>query len=151
MPLRLSRQDLVLKIVIALLSVCVLSACASRDIGLPTSDVLGLAPETKPQTGAEAVLGAMMDGPSARVLDRRDKSLMSDAIIAALKSPSAGTPQTWKNLLSGHSGSVTPGPVYAVNDLSCRDYVQAITISGHDESQRATACQQADGSWRTLM
>lgn len=140
-----------MKFVIVLLSISLLSACASRDVGLPTSDVLGLAPEVKQTTGAEAVLGAMMDGPSARILDQRDKSLMSDALISALKSSAPGTPQTWRNILSGHSGSVTPGPVYAVNDLSCRDYVQAITISGHDESQRATACQQADGTWRTLM
>lgn len=139
-----------MKVVCVCLALCVLTGCASRDMDLAGSTMLGLAPEAAPPVGAEAIMVQMMDGPSVRDLDRRDKALLSAAIATALQTPSAGTAQTWKNSLSGHSGSVTPGPVYTVNDLACRDYVQLLSVSGHQETIRSTACQQSDGTWRSL-
>lgn len=139
-----------MKFVVVFFALSVLSGCGSKDLDLPGSTVLGLAPEPAQPAGAEAVMGQMMDGPSTRDLDRRDKAMMSAAIVTALQAPAAGTPQTWKNSLSGHSGSVTPGPVYTVNDLACRDYVQLLSVSGRQETLRSTACQQSDGTWRSL-
>ncbi len=140
-----------MKLTVVFLALSVLSGCASKDLDLPGSTMLGLAPEPTQPAAAEAVMGAMMDGPSVRDLDRRDKSLISAAIIAALQAPAAGATQTWKNSLSGHSGTVTPGPVYTVNDLACRDYVQLLSVSGRQETLRSTACQQSDGTWRSLI
>jgi surface antigen len=74
----------------------------------------------------------------------------AEAEARALEYGRTGIPVAWKD---GRSrGEVTPGALYQVNASSCRDYTHTVSIDGGPAvSGRATACRQADGTWRTII
>ncbi|MEJ1158018.1 RT0821/Lpp0805 family surface protein [Prosthecomicrobium sp. N25] len=100
--------------------------------------------------GLGSTLGAILGSDAGRGLDERDRSLSADAEYDALQYGAAGAAKEWKNTLSGHSGIVTPGPAYSVNQYTCRDYTHRIVVGPKEEVVRSTACRQPDGSWRPL-
>ncbi len=101
-------------------------------------------------TGAGAVLGAFIGSEIGKKLDERDRAAAAQAEYDALENGQAGTVHDWRNGSSGHSGSITPGPSYSVNDYTCRDYVDRLLVDGHTETLHGTACRQPDGTWRPL-
>jgi surface antigen len=134
---------------IAVLAVAsLLAACATNgpvDTGTATKPTA--APE---RIGLGATLGAILGSDAGRGLDERDRALSADAEYDALQYGAAGSARDWKNSVSGHSGAVTPGPAYSVNQYTCRDYTHRIQVGSKEEVIRSTACRQPDGSWRPL-
>jgi surface antigen len=127
-----------------------LTACASGGTSGDGGGMLGLAPSAL-SSGAAAMLGNLGGRPTTKDLDDKDKSLSSEAITSALQVGEVGKSTAWRNPQTGHSGQITPGPVYSVNDYACRDYVHAIVIGERQETVRASACRQPDGTWRALL
>jgi len=85
-----------------------------------------------------------------RQLDDTDRRLAAEADFVALESGVAGVAREWRNPVSGRRGQVTPGPAYAVNQYTCRDFVDQVVVDGRKETRRSTACRQPDGSWRPI-
>lgn len=85
-----------------------------------------------------------------RQLDDNDRRLAAEADFVALESGVAGVTREWHNATSGRRGQVTPGPAYAVNQYTCRDFVDQVVVEGRKETRRSTACRQPDGSWRPI-
>lgn len=103
-----------------------------------------------PSPGAEPLLAAWAGSALGARLDDNDRRLAAEAEYQALENAAAGAARDWRNPANGHRGSVTPGAAYSVNQYTCRDYVDQITIDGKSETVRATACRQPDGSWRPI-
>jgi surface antigen len=107
-------------------------------------------PQKPPSPGAAPLLAAWAGSALGARLDETDRQLASEAEYEALESLAAGASRDWRNPASGHRGSVSPGPAYSVNQYTCRDYVDQITVDGRSETVRSTACRQPDGSWRPI-
>ncbi|PWC44746.1 hypothetical protein [Azospirillum sp. TSO22-1] len=53
--------------------------------------------------------------------------------------------------MAGAGLSATPAsPPYTRNGQTCREYQTTVTVDGTPQRAFGTACQQADGSWRTV-
>ena len=100
--------------------------------------------------GAAPLLAAWAGSAVGARLDDNDRRLVSEAEYEALESTAAGASREWRNPATGHRGSVSPGPAYSVNQYTCRDYVDQISVDGKSETIRSTACRQPDGSWRPI-
>lgn len=108
-------------------------------------------PALSERLGIGATLGALLGSDSGRALDDRDRALSGEAEYDALQYGQPGTAREWRNPASGHSGAVTPGPAYSVNQYTCRDYTHKVVLSAsRQDVVRSTACRQPDGSWRPL-
>ena len=103
-----------------------------------------------PLPGAAPLLEAWSGSAVGARLDETDRRLAAEAEYEALESTAAGASREWRNASTGHRGSVSPGPAYSVNQYTCRDYVDQITVDGRTETVRSTACRQPDGSWRPI-
>ena len=84
-------------------------------------------------------------------LDRADRLAMAQATYEALEYGESGTPVTWTNPDSGHSGDVVPqAAVRRAEGTVCREFMKTVTIGGEKQQAYGTACRQADGSWRII-
>ncbi len=120
--------------------------------GTLTGGLIGYsAPSPKaPSPGAAPLLAAWAGSAVGGRLDETDRRLAAQAEFEALESTAPGTSREWRNPATGHRGSVSPGPAYSVNQYTCRDYVDQITVDSKAETVRSTACRQPDGSWRPI-
>lgn len=100
--------------------------------------------------GAGALYAAWMIDELGRQLDDGDRRIAAEADFVALETGGAGVAREWHNPATGHRGQVTPGVAYAVNQYTCRDFVDTVAMDGRKETRRSTACRQPDGSWRPL-
>lgn len=100
--------------------------------------------------GASALYSAWMVDDIGRQLDDADRRHAAEADFVALESGAAGVAREWQNAASGRHGQVTPGATYAVNQYTCRDYVDVVVVDGRKETRRSTACRQPDGTWRPI-
>ncbi len=99
---------------------------------------------------AGTLLGAWVGNEVGRSLDRADRLAMAQTTQTSLETSRSYTTSTWRNPDSGHSGTITPEPVYQTpRGEYCREYQQTVTIGGRTERAYGTACRQPDGSWRT--
>jgi surface antigen len=137
--------------VLLFVALACLTGCASKDSVGENGGLLGMAPVDNLSSGAVAVLGNLTGSTTAKDLNDKDRAISADAVNAALQTSDAGKVSSWRNPATGHSGEITPGPLYSVNDYSCRDYVHHIVIGDKQETLRATACRQPDGTWRALI
>lgn len=100
--------------------------------------------------GASALYAAWTVDDIGRQLEDADRRMAAEADFAALETGAAGVAREWANGASGRHGQVTPGATYAVNQYTCRDYVDVVVVDGRKETRRSTACRQPDGSWRPI-
>jgi surface antigen len=100
--------------------------------------------------GARQVAVLPSNSDLAKALDDRDRLLAGAAQFDALENGSAGAARDWTNPVTGNGGVVTPGPIYSVNQYSCRDFTQRIVAGSRSETMRITACKQPDGTWRPI-
>lgn len=102
-------------------------------------------------TAAGTLLGVFLGSEAGKSLDRADRVYAERAAQQSLESNTSGTPSTWSNPDTRHSGSVTPLNTYQSADgLHCRDYRQVITVDGRPEIARGTACREKNGTWRIV-
>ena len=119
--------------------------------GTLSGGLVGSSPRVaEPPPGAAPLFAAWAGSAVGARLDEADRRLVSQAEYEALESTAAGATREWRNPASGHRGSVSPGPAYSVNQYTCRDYVDQITVDAKTETVRSTACRQPDGSWRPI-
>lgn len=127
------------------------SMAGSLTGGLIGSSSAATARPAKPLSPAAApLLAAWAGSPAGARLDDGDRHLAAETEYEALESTAAGAAREWHNPATGHRGSVTPGSAYSVNQYTCRDYVDQVTVDGRTETLRSTACRQPDASWRPI-
>ena len=83
----------------------------------------------------------------AALLEPRGRSIAERAQYQALEGSAAGVSVRWRTPDSSVRGEVVPGPLYAVNVQTCRDFTHAIELGANRFSRRGTACRDAGGSW----
>lgn len=146
-------------IVCGLLGGCVETSSGSGLGGVTTKLTGGLigtpsktrtTPGESVSAGAVALYAGWVAADIARQLDDADRRAAAEADFVALETGAAGVSREWLNPASGRRGQVTPGPAYAVNQYTCRDFVDVVTIDGRKDTRRSTACRQPDGSWRPI-
>lgn len=148
--------------VVAVALACLLTACGGETgskqslgsvAGTLSGGLIGSSaaqPAKPPSPGAAPLLAAWTASGVGAKLDDNDRRIAAEAEYEALELTAAGAAREWRNPATGHRGSVTPGAAYSVNQYTCRDYVDQITVDGKGETLRATACRQPDGSWRPI-
>jgi surface antigen len=97
-----------------------------------------------------AIAGGLIGMEVGRALDERDRQLAREAEYRALAYGRPGRPIEWRSPHTGYYGEVVAGPGYEVNRLNCRDYTHTVYIDGTPQVARGTACQEPDGTWRTV-
>ena len=100
--------------------------------------------------GAPRIVGGLAGSQVGKSLGAGDRGRALAAEYRALEYGRAGATTPWSDSLTGRYGEVVPGETYKVNDTTCREYIHVITIDGHPETGRGTACRKADGNWQTV-
>lgn len=100
---------------------------------------------------AGTLLGALIGSEVGSSLDKADKLAMAQTTQTTLETAPTGTPSTWNNPDSGHSGTVTPTKTYQNSTGQyCREFSQTVNIGGRSEEAYGTACRQPDGTWQIV-
>jgi surface antigen len=97
-----------------------------------------------------AAVGGLMGNRIGAALDDRDRQFAYAAQMQALETGPSGAPVTWRNPDTGRYGNVVPGPAYAANGATCRQFTDTIYIDGTPQTERGTACRNPDGTWMAV-
>jgi surface antigen len=98
-----------------------------------------------------AVIGGIMDSRIGRDMDERERRIAANAEYRALEYGQPGQPTAWDDSVTGHHGSIVPGPAYNRNTYYCRAYTHTIYRDGSSiASKGAAACRGPDGLWRSV-
>ena len=104
-----------------------------------------------------ALVGAGVGYEAGNILYPSDQMAYDDNARHALASSADGTVSEWSNPETGNGGIFTPTQTYITGTgRSCRDYRPTLALKNESEQagiiahQNGTACQQADGSWRSV-
>lgn len=134
-----------------------LSGCMTSGLDKPGNAGLSGAPAVQPDdTGAVAATiisamgGGLIGGAIGTSLDEADRRMALEAEYRALEYTPAGQGVTWKGANSNRSGEVIAAQPYRVGSQDCRQYSHAVSLDGHKQTARGTACRNADGSWTPL-
>lgn len=101
-------------------------------------------------TDANSAIANLLTNDFAKKLDASDHRAMIAAQKQALRTDGVGASIAWENVRTGRNGTVRPGPVYHVNDTTCREFVHELVLEGAPVKSRGTACKAENGSWQTL-
>ncbi|MFQ5914689.1 MAG: RT0821/Lpp0805 family surface protein [Nitrospinota bacterium] len=97
------------------------------------------------------LLGGYLGSRVGRRLDERDRLAMADTTQHTLETKPSGTPMTWQNPDSGHSGTVVARSVYRNNKgQNCRDFTQSFDVDGKVQNVTGAACRQPNGAWEIV-
>jgi len=106
---------------------------------------------------AGSMIGAGVGYETGTILYPSDQAAYDNNARMALNTSANGKVSDWANPETGNSGIFTPTQTFVTGDgRSCRNYrsTLALKTKGDDTGviahQEGTACQQADGSWRSL-
>lgn len=99
---------------------------------------------------ASTAIALLQSNEFGQSLDKSDQLAVAEAQKRALRSNGLGVSVAWQNEETGRSGHVRPGPVYQINDTTCREFTHEMVLNGVPLSSRGTACREEDGSWQTL-
>ncbi len=157
-----------IKILSIILSVSILSGCASQTnpggvsnqsggavIGALAGGLLGSTVGRGGgqllAIGAGALVGGFVGSSVGKSMDDRDKMMAERTSQNALEMSPSGTSTTWKNPDTGHSGYVTPTKTYKTREgRYCREFTHAVVIGGKEEKAYGKACRQQDGQWQII-
>jgi len=130
----------------------VLGAAAGGAAGGLIGSQIGRGSGNALATTAGVLGGMLLGGYAGRSVDKVNcaEALQARQRALAASNP-VGSTIRWNDPQSGASGSFTPtrdgqGP----NGAACREYRQEIVIEGQLKQGVGTACQQPDGSWKTV-
>lgn len=81
-----------------------------------------------------------------------DDVLLADMTLQrTLETTLSNSTISWRNTVSGNSGSVTPRRTYKTKGgFYCRQYVEVILVGSKTELYRDTACRDANGVWKPV-
>ena len=98
---------------------------------------------------AGAMIGAAVGNEVGRQLDAADRERQYHAWQHSLENGRSGQRSNWYNPDTDNRGYYIPQRAYQTAEGQyCREYTQAVTIAGRQETMYGTACRQADGSWK---
>jgi surface antigen len=99
---------------------------------------------------ASVILGGVTGGVIGDHLGKTDAEKHAQTNLHALSSLGAGQTSRWSDSQTGNIGSTTVNKVTRQADGSvCKSYTETVRTGSKTVSQDGTACQQADGSWKT--
>jgi surface antigen len=156
--------------------VVALTACAEMDMDMQNVNVGGVAGAVVGAlaggyVGAEfggglgqtlfiaagVLTGADVGYEAGTILYPSDQAAYDNNARTALNTSTNGMVNDWANPETGNSGIFTPTKTYVTGDgRSCRNYRSTLALKAEGEEtgviahQEGTACQQADGSWRSI-
>ena len=137
-----------------------LAGCAtnSQNTFQPEAAPVAVAPApvvagpTPAQTTAAAVaatdVSPFVEPAAVALMTPADKSQASSAQFYALQFGRPGAPRAWTSGVT--KGQVTVGPYVRVNNLDCREFTHAVTVSGTAYSRQGTACREQNGTWTVV-
>jgi len=100
--------------------------------------------------GVGTLLGALAGSEVGKSLDRADQMYAERANTRAYNAP-VGQSISWNNPESGNYGTITPVRDGTSRDgRYCREFQQAITVDGRQQTAYGTACRAPDGSWQIV-
>ncbi|WP_428651054.1 RT0821/Lpp0805 family surface protein [Roseibium sp.] len=99
---------------------------------------------------ANAAISVLVNNEFGEALDASDRRAAEDAQNRALRARGVGAAVAWQNERTGRSGQVRPGPVYFVNDTSCREFTHEMVLQGRVLKARGTACETDRGTWQVI-
>ncbi|MES0808020.1 RT0821/Lpp0805 family surface protein [Roseibium sp. SCPC15] len=99
---------------------------------------------------ATTAISVLVNNEFGNALDPSDRKAAEDAQNRALKARGVGVSVAWQNERTGRSGQVRPGPVYSVNDTSCREFTHEMVLQGRTLQARGTACETDRGGWQVI-
>ena len=132
----------------AVLSGCALTSGSSESnswgsfFGDPKTDVVG--------TEANAAISVLVNNEFGDALEPSDRKAAEGAQNRALRARGLGVSVAWQNKRTGRSGQVRPGPIYYVNDTSCREFTHQMVLQGRTLQARGTACESGRGNWQVI-
>lgn len=156
------------KVLCALLTLTILTSCASPDggsginkqgggtvIGALAGGLLGSrfgkGGGNLAAIGAGTVIGGFIGNSIGKSLDDNDRMMRDKSSQKALEVGRTGQEIQWRNPDSGHYGSVTPTRTF--QDRSgeyCREYTEKITVGGEPQIAYGKACRKPDGNWQIV-
>ncbi len=110
--------------------------------GDPSSRVAG--------SEANTAISVLVNNEFGDALDPSDRSAAEDAQNRALRARGLGVAVAWQNERTGRSGQVRPGPIYSVNETSCREFTHEMVLQGRILKARGTACENEQGNWQVI-
>ncbi|MDH5353071.1 MAG: hypothetical protein OEY09_01400 [Gammaproteobacteria bacterium] len=70
--------------------------------------------------------------------------------VHILETQRTNTATTWVNPDTNNTYTMTPTKTYSVAEGPCREFTLDAQIGDKSEETYATACRQADGSWKVV-
>ncbi|MCV0425360.1 MAG: hypothetical protein K5905_07795 [Roseibium sp.] len=137
-------------VLVTALSGCSLTSGANQSgawgagsfFGDPNSNVSG--------SEANTAISVLVNNEFGDALEPSDRKAAEDAQNRALRARGIGVSVAWQNERTGRSGQVRPGPVYSVNDTSCREFTHEMVLQGQTLQARGTACETERGNWQVI-
>ncbi len=125
----------------------VLGAVAGAAVGGGAGAFIGQGVGKAVAVGVGIVGGALLGGYIGNHMDSSDNAKMN----SAMNNPTYKE-TSWKNEKTGASYSMRPtSNVVAMNgNANCRQFHTSATIDGKKQEADGAACQQADGSWKSI-
>ena len=106
---------------------------------------------------AGVMTGASVGYEAGTILYPSDQAAYDNNARIALNTSINGKVSDWVNLETGNSGIFTPTKTFFTGDgRSCRNFRSTLALKSEEDKvgvinhQEGTACQQADGSWRSV-
>ncbi|KZM47765.1 lipoprotein [Labrenzia sp. OB1] len=99
---------------------------------------------------ANTAISVLVNNELGEALEPSDRRAAEDAQDRALRARGLGVAVAWQNERTGRSGQVRPGPVYFVNETSCREFTHEMVLQGRVLQARGTACETDRGAWQVI-
>lgn len=99
---------------------------------------------------ASTAISVLVNNEFGDALEPSDRKAAEEAQERALKARGVGASVAWQNDQTGRSGQVRPGPVYFVNDTSCREFTHEMILNGRTLQARGAACESERGKWQVI-
>ncbi|TYC51973.1 hypothetical protein FMN50_19730 [Rhodobacterales bacterium] len=99
---------------------------------------------------AKAAYSVLVNNELGDALEPSDRRAAEQAQNSALRARGLGATVAWQNDKTGRSGQVRPGPVYFVNETSCREFIHEMVLHGRALQARGTACETEAGDWQVI-
>ena len=113
--------------------------------------IAGLAGASPAWIAGSILLGGLVGGVVGQALTERDRQQHANSTYQAIETQQVGGTSTWNNPDSGNSGETRIQSVYQDGGgQTCKEFTQTINVGGEIQTQRGTACQQPDGTWKII-
>lgn len=134
-------------------ALCLMVGCAEMEENPETTGAVtggaagavigGVIGGNKTSTVLGAIAGGVLGKEIGRRMEENDRAKTAAAFDSNQK-------VSWTNPTTNARYTVNPITTRRENGQLCRDYVMDANITGETQQVTGTACQQPDGTWRTV-